>query len=348
MIRDGLGKIVDFVTTHNLLTLAVMALLSAAVLMGIPQIDTESQAGTDADAFEDLQERQAATYIQQHFTPDRDGQNRTLGQVYVHEDGGNALSKESLLTGLEFQQRLQDSAAVRRLLHEDGIVGFSNLVAVRAADDRNATLDEQIAAMENTSAAEVQQLVGETLEEPGATRFVPADHDPSSTTANSRRILLWYGFGASEQTFVEALSTITQTVDSQAGFFMSEGGDNEIYRDHFFGEMIELVVPAALLLIVGVLAFTYRDLVDVVVGMVGVVLSILWMFGLLGWLDVSAGMVSVVPVVLISGLSIDFGFHVFNRYREQREAGAQRPPQNGERGANATRERGDGKVFAGR
>jgi predicted RND superfamily exporter protein len=42
------------------------------------------------------------------------------------------------------------------------------------------------------------------------------------------------------------------------------------------------------------------------------------MFGLLGWLDVGAGLITVVPVVLITGLSIDFGFHVFNRYREER------------------------------
>jgi predicted RND superfamily exporter protein len=55
------------------------------------------------------------------------------------------------------------------------------------------------------------------------------------------------------------------------------------------------------------------------------------MFGLLGWLGVEAGYISIVPVVLITGLSIDFGFHVFNRYREQRgdEEGIREPMGRG-------------------
>jgi predicted RND superfamily exporter protein len=74
--------------------------------------------------------------------------------------------------------------------------------------------------------------------------------------------------------------------------------------------------------------------VDVVVGMTGVVLSVLWMFGLLGWVGASAGTVSIVPVVLITGLSVDFGFHVFNRYREQRgeNEGIRDPMSRGVRG----------------
>jgi predicted RND superfamily exporter protein len=73
-----------------------------------------------------------------------------------------------------------------------------------------------------------------------------------------------------------------------------------------------------LVLILFVLVFAYRDLVDVAVGMIGVALSVLWMFGIMGWLGVSAGTISIIPAVLITGLSVDFGFHVFNRYREER------------------------------
>ncbi|MFC6736364.1 RND family transporter, partial [Halolamina salina] len=114
---------------------------------------------------------------------------------------------------------------------------------------------------------------------------------------------------------------------SAAGFFVVNSAAMRDARSHFFGEMVELVVPAALAFILVVLGFAYRDLVDVVVGMVGVALSVVWMFGLLGWLGVAAGMTSIIPVVLVAGLSIDYGFHVFNRYREQRgEAEAIREP----------------------
>jgi predicted RND superfamily exporter protein len=42
------------------------------------------------------------------------------------------------------------------------------------------------------------------------------------------------------------------------------------------------------------------------------------MFGILGWLGIPAGMTIVIGPVLIVALSIDFGLHVFMRYREER------------------------------
>lgn len=56
--------------------------------------------------------------------------------------------------------------------------------------------------------------------------------------------------------------------------------------------------------------------------MTGVCLSLVWFFGILGWLGIPAGFASIIGPVLIVALSIDFGMHVFMRFREQREAGA--------------------------
>lgn len=98
---------------------------------------------------------------------------------------------------------------------------------------------------------------------------------------------------------------------------------------------MELIVPAALLIILAVLAFSYRDLIDVAVGFTGVVLSVLWMFGILGWLQIPAGVSIIIGPVLIVGLSVDYGLHVFMRYREQREA---QSASNARAGSDATRE----------
>jgi predicted RND superfamily exporter protein len=90
---------------------------------------------------------------------------------------------------------------------------------------------------------------------------------------------------------------------------------------------ITLVVPVALAVILLVLAFSYRDVVDIVVGFAGVVLSVLWMFGILGWLQIQAGNTMIIGVVLVVGLSVDYGLHVFTRYREERgpEEGIREP-----------------------
>ena len=325
MIRNALQKGVDFVTEHNRITLLVMVLLTGVVVAGVTMIDTSSQAGSSADQFEDVDRVQKADYIRANYGENRSEQpNRTFEMVYVYDEDGNVLSKESLLAGLRYQQAISDNESVGASLHEDGIVGLSNLVATRAAGDRNATLDAQVQALENASTAEVERLVSQTLsEDPRAQRFLPAEFDTDSATSTDRRILVAFDTETDENTTAAATAALYNNAQEyeQQGFFTVTSEAFNQYNSHFFEEMIWFVLPIALLLILVILGFAYRDLVDIVVGMAGVVLSVLWMFGLLGWLGVSAGNISIVPVILITGLSIDFSFHVFNRYREQRGDG---------------------------
>jgi len=321
-MRDGLRRVVDGVTEHNRITLVAMLLLTGVVLAGIPMLDTGSQAGADPDAFDDVERVQTSQYIGDNYGSPDDA-NTTIAKVYVRKDGGDVLSKASLLEGLRYQQAVRDNASVQAALDGDGIVGISNLVATRAADAEDPSLDAQIEALESASPGEVDALVAETLaNDPRAGRFLPADHDPDSTTAGDRRLLVTIDTDTSEATQEEATAALYETADdrSEAGFFTLGNHAFAEYNSHFVGQMTELVVPVALLLILFVLVFAYRDLVDVVVGMTGVVLSVAWMFGIMGWIGVAAGTVSIIPVVLITGLSVDFGFHVFNRYREERNA----------------------------
>ena len=317
MTRSVLRRSIEFVTQHNRITLLVMLLLTGVVLAGIPQIDAGSQAGGTAADFENVDRVEAARYVQDHYGTNRTS-NVTVETVYVRDEGGNVLSKESLLAGLRYQQAIRDDESVQAALHGNGVRGFANLVATQVADERCPDLSEQIRALERASPVEVRRISSRILaENPQARRFLPADHG-DNPTSNDRRMLVFLTADASSETRSEATETLYESANDRSGFFTLGEHAADASRAHFFNEMNELVLPLALLIILTVLAFTYRDLVDVVVGMTGVVLSVLWMFGLLGWFDVSAGTVAIVPVVLVTGLSIDFGFHVFNRYREQR------------------------------
>jgi len=298
-----------------------MVLLSALVSAGVPMVDTQSQASADSDAFGDLERVQKSQVIQEQFARTSNTTNRTVETVYVRDDDGNVLDKQSLLAGLRYQRAIRENETIRPVLHADGVAGIENLVAKRAAGSRNASLDTQIRALENASPAQVETLVERTLaNDPRALRFLPADHDPAKVTATDRRLLVALDTSTSEDAVENASAALYQQASERSsdGFFILNSHAWDRYSSHFFDEMIELVMPAALAFILLVLGFAYRDIVDVLVGMTGVVLSVLWMFGLLGWLGVAAGTASIVPVVLIAGLSIDFGFHVFNRYREQR------------------------------
>jgi predicted RND superfamily exporter protein len=314
-----LGRATRFVTEHNVVVLVVMVLLTGGILAGIPQLDTSSQSGGTADQFEDVDRVQKSQYIEDAYGNATDDEStRTFDPVYVWNEGGNALSKESLLAGLRYQQAVTENETVQAALHDDGIQGIENLVGARAADG-DGSLDAQIAALESMSDSEVEAVLGRVLDEnPRATQFLPTDHE--GTTSADRRTLAVLDTTVDSETREDAESVLYEaaTERSDAGFFMLSSDAYDEATSQFFGEMVELVLPVALALILFILVFAYRDIVDVVVGMTGVVLSVLWTFGLLGWLGVEAGLMSIIPVVLIAGLSIDFGFHVFNRYREER------------------------------
>jgi len=323
MIRDALHAGTDFVTEHNRITLLVMVVMSAVVLAGIPMLDTGSQAGADADSFDHLERVEKANYVDANYGTNESDENRTVQTVYVWDEDGNALSRTALLEELRFQQALLESDALRSSLADEGVTGLSNLVATRVSDETDPDLAAQIAALDGASDETVADALSTTLaEDPRAARLLPTDHDPARIESADRRLLFTLDVDPGSETYTEATETIYDAAEERAdaGYFTAGQHAFTAFNEHFFAQMSQLVLPVALLVILLVLAFSYRDLVDIVVGMTGVGLSVAWMFGIMGWIGVGAGYISIIPAVLITGLSIDFGFHVFNRYREQRGA----------------------------
>ena len=103
---------------------------------------------------------------------------------------------------------------------------------------------------------------------------------------------------------------------------IEEGIEAALERD------LPVLVSVSLLLVVLVLALLFRSVVDVTVGLFGLLASIVWMTGLAallgpGGLDLTGpfNQVSVAVPVLLVGLGIDYSVHLTTRYREQRRRG---------------------------
>ncbi len=85
------------------------------------------------------------------------------------------------------------------------------------------------------------------------------------------------------------------------------------------------LLAASFALIILILAFTYRSISDIIIGVLGLGLTIVWMQGAavlmgpdyLGWTGAFTQISIVVPVLLI-GMSIDYAIHLTSRYREER------------------------------
>jgi len=322
-MSDRLSRLVSTVTEHNLVVVFLMLVLSAGVVYGITDLRMQSEVG-GSDAIGDTPEAQKYEYIQTHYANQSDGSGASPAVVYVQDSGGNVLSKDALRDSLAYQQTVRENDSVAAALSDgDGVTGVANLVATRLAGERDATLADQIAALESASPAEVERAVTATLSEGSpALALLPNDYDPGTASAESRRMI--FQFGANGESADDRRTAATTTLYETAGD--QQGSDYFTLGQHALADRnqqmnqdtMELVLPVALLVILAVLAFSYRDLVDVVVGFTGVLLSVLWMFGILGWLGVPAGMTIIIGPVLIVGLSVDYGLHVFMRYREQR------------------------------
>lgn len=316
-----------FVTQHNLIVLLLMLVVTGGVVAGIGQLQTQSQMN-GSSAVGDTEVAQTLDYIEANYGTNDSESNATSvrpASVYVRSSDGNALSKAALVDSLEFQQRALDNESVAASLGDREPFGVATLVARRAAGDRSASLDEQIAALESASASEVESLVAETLTEgSAAAALLPSDYEPGTTSAESRRMLFRFESPDAGDDAAERRTAATAALYELAG--QREGPEYFTLGEHavaesnanFSQQTMELIVPVALLAILAVLAFSYRDLIDVIVGFTGVVLSVLWMFGILGWMQIPAGMTMIIGPVLIVGLSVDYGLHVFMRYREER------------------------------
>jgi predicted RND superfamily exporter protein len=325
-MRDALEKTFGFVTEHNLLVLVLMLLVTAGVAAGVGQLQTESQANASGTVG-DTEVAQKLDYIRSGYgTNETNGSTGTVpASVYVRDEDGNALSKAALIDTLQYQRNVSENASVAAGLGDRQVFSVAGLVGTRAAGSQDATIDEQVAALQSASDAEVERLVESTLREGSrALALVPSSYDPGTASAESTRVVFQFAATDSgprgpsaDAAATAALYETAQGTENPTVFTVGEhavGAANAQYMQN----TMQLVVPAALLMIFAVLAFSYRDVVDVLVGFAGVVLSVLWMFGILGWMQIPAGMTIIIGPILIVGLSVDYGLHVFMRYREER------------------------------
>ena len=333
-----------FVTDHSKLVVAVLLLSTLVVGSAAGNVD----GGLSIVSFEsDSAEADAANYVNENFVTG--AENTTTAQVVVR--GDNVLSRSSLLASLRFQRALTDDPAINDTLRDARpIVDIANLVATAAyrADGGNATapsLDTQIRQLDSMDDAAVRDTVSRVLAPNRTVRGVdpytllPSDYDPGSTTADARIIFVFqYTAGSGSDGLSPAVTDAqlalqdlaTDRLPADSFVFGTGIVDDESTRAT--GESFAIIGPAALVLILAALAIAYRDLLDVILGLLGVALVLVWMMGFMGWAGIGLTQILIAVPFLLVGLSIDYALHVVMRYREARADGADDPRTGMRRG----------------
>ncbi|WP_135829520.1 MMPL family transporter [Halorussus halobius] len=189
---------------------------------------------------------------------------------------------------------------------------------------------EQLASM-NESAVEstVEQVLSasDDGQSNGAFSFMPQSYEPGAAESNATMLVVMQdgggdsmgAMGSSELVESQkAIRSVAQSsTDAEVLVFGAGIMSDEIEQS--MTDSLAVVGPMALLFVIVTLVIAYRDLLDILLGVVGILVVLVWTFGAMGWLDIAFNQIFVAVPVLLIGLSIDYAIHVFMRHREQRE-----------------------------
>ncbi|RKD98355.1 efflux RND transporter permease subunit [Halopiger aswanensis] len=337
------------VVSHGRLVVVLVLLLTAVVAAGAAI--GESEDGEIGQFETDSPEQAALEEIEATYGTD----DAVVAQLVVRDEGGDVLTRESLLEGLRLQREFRDDPESNATLDERGFVGLENVVGTAAVfEDRAAgadgppersepTLEEQIAALESRSDDEVEELLADVLDPDadgdGATagpdgerdpyEFLPADYEPGDTSADARITFLFQvddgGPEEDPQAAYDAQVELADRVDERFDdAFVFGQGITDAASSSAVGDSFAIITPVALVLVLGVLAFTYRDIVDIVIALVGIGVVMAWLAGVQGWLEIPSSQLLIAVPFLLIGLSIDYALHVVMRYREARAGDLER------------------------
>ncbi|MFB6128204.1 MAG: RND family transporter [Halorhabdus sp.] len=325
----------DWIATHSKLVVLAVLALTILVASGASVGQTER---TGIGQFQvDTEETAAADYLRQQYGRDEG----VTAQIVVRDEGGDVLTRDSLLAGLRLQQAISDDDSISATLSGRGLVGIENLVGTAAvyADvtaeggpppSEPPTLSAQIAALEDRSDAQVEQLLARVLDPNGSSlterdpyAFLPRDYVPGQTRADARLIVVSQADDSAEnatpQAAYDAQVEIAGMVEERfADAFAFGQGIQTDASSRATADSFAIITPFALVLIVLVLGITYRDVLDILLAFVGIGIVMAWLAGIMGWLAIPMNVILIAVPFLLVGLSIDYALHVVMRYREAR------------------------------
>nr|WP_266082214.1 MMPL family transporter [Haladaptatus caseinilyticus] len=251
------------------------------------------------------------------------------------ENDSEQLKKE----GQQLQEQFAEFRDAQEELKADGNELKNDQQALQ--ERPNLTLSEQLSILEShnqseidnattTVLAENSSLGGTGTSESSAFAFMPTSYEAGSTDANATMIVVTQrakGEISSSQTSSDrimnsqlAMQAIANeqfdTKQSSVLVFGSGIISDETQRS--MSDSILIVGPLAVIFVLGVLVFAYRDLLDIILGLFGIGLVLVWTFGFMGWAGINFNQIFIAVPVLLIGLSIDYAIHVFMRHREER------------------------------
>jgi len=285
----------------------ILVFLVVTVLFvgGLGNVETESGQN---QFIEDLPSFEALENIQRDFGASF-GEGGPTTSTTLLQDEQNVLAKPALLRMLRAQKRIADQDAMQ----VEQTSSPAETVAT-TLDPNATTLQAQIRTIERATPSEIRQAVRTAADRnPGFDTQLSDDFNRQSAAATAAEASITHGTGEIPDR-VDRIRRLVGTVDGDVRVLGSQPDT--------IGDSLVLVLPAAFVFIVLFLIVAYRDLIDLILGTATIVIALLWTFGFLGLAGIPFNPLLVAVPPLLIAVGIDFSIHAVNRYREERERGA--------------------------
>ncbi|MFB6103385.1 MAG: RND family transporter [Haloplanus sp.] len=312
-----IDRVDHYIVDHSKAVIVVFLLATVVFSGGLGNIETESG---QQQFIEELPSYQALEDVQRDFGTSFPQSNTTTTLVQSDQ---NVLSKPALLDLLRTQERIADSDPLR-------VTDTSSAArtVARTLDPDATTLDDQIRAVERATPSEIDAAVRRAAENEGFRSKLSTDFNRQSASASATEATVSHraGPGVGSEGGPGGASEFPPNKDERIERLV--GAETNASTVRVLGTppdttttTLTVVLPIALVLIVLFLAVAYRDFVDLLIGLIAIVMTLIWTFGFIGLVGIPfAVLLIAVPPILIA-VGIDFGIHAINRYREERVDG---------------------------
>ena len=309
-IEAGTRRLNDAIVDRPRQVIVAFLVLTAVFAGGMGLVSTDTGA---TDAFtENLEEQDALDAVNQEFDDPFEPNSESTQLIHT---GGNVLTKEALLRDL----RLLEDLSRRDDLRVASTDGPATVIAT-TLDPSATTISEQRRAVKRASPTQIRQTVRELQDQPQFSRTLATDFNPTSASASASITVVSHdvpaGFSDAD---LQAVQTTIQTITTEyPGETRVLGtGLTNAETANVIGDSLIIVMPVVVLLLLLFLIVAYRDPIDLALGLLSLLMTVIWTFGFLGFSGIpfSQQMISV-PVLLLA-VGVDFGIHIINRYREE-------------------------------
>ncbi|SEH58508.1 Predicted exporter protein, RND superfamily [Halopenitus malekzadehii] len=314
----SLGDRIETATTRLNTTIVdsprrvVIAFLVLTVLFtgGFGLISTETDS---TESFtEDLPEQEALDAVNAEFEDPFEADDESTQLIHT---GGNVLSKQALERNLRILERVERRDDLRMA----GAGGPAPMIA-QAIDPSATTAAEQRRVIERSSPSEIRRAIRDLSGTEQFSRLLSEDFNPSDPSASASMTSISHdvpsGFTDGDLTDIQtSVETIASDVPGDIRVFGT--GITNAEMGNVIADSLSIVMPVVVVLLLAFLTVAYRDPIDLALGLLALLMTVIWTFGFLGYAGIPFNQQMISVPVLLLAVGVDFGIHIINRYREE-------------------------------